>query len=186
MLAERAESNPLIAHFDRVVREHQRGIFRVLAGILRDADAADTLTQECFLRAWKQRAGFRGESSVATWLTRIAVNLAIDHQRNRRQWFWKRLWASRERDEEAAGALLAGVPDGAASPERQLLAREQAELVWQIAGELPVQQRTIFVLRFAEELALEEIAGTMDLQIGTVKTHLFRAVHTVRARLRKM
>ena len=170
------------------MREHQRRIFRVLYGILRDADAADTLAQECFLRAWQQRAGFRGDASVATWLTRIAVNLAIDHQRNRRASFWKRLFAAPPGGQpgDAAGeadARMANVPDGGASPERRLLGQEQAERVWQIAGGLPVQQRAVFVLRFAEELALEEIAQTMDLQLGTVKGHLFRAVQTVRSKL---
>jgi RNA polymerase sigma-70 factor, ECF subfamily len=184
--AARAETNPLVADFDRVVREHQRRIYRVLFGILRDTDAADTLAQECFLRAWKQRVRFRGESSVGTWLTRIAVNLAIDHQRSRRQSFWKRLFAAQERDEEAANERMAAVADGAASPERQLLAREQAGRVWEIVGALPVQQRTIFVLRFAEELPLEEIAEAMNLQVGTVKAHLFRAVHTVRTKWKKM
>lgn len=183
-----ADVRLLAEDFDRIVREHQRRVFRVVYGILRDADAADTLSQECFLRAWQQRAGFRGDASVATWLTRIAVNLAIDHQRNRRASFWKRLFAWQtggpacETDE--AGAWMENVPGGGASPERQLLAQEQAERVWQIAGDLPVQQRAVFLLRFAEELTLEEIAQAMDLQVGTVKGHLFRAVHTVRARMK--
>jgi RNA polymerase sigma-70 factor (ECF subfamily) len=184
-LAARAAENPLLADFEGVVRAHQQRIYRLLLGILRDPDAADTLTQECFLRAWQHRAGFRGESGVATWLTRIAMNLAIDQQRSRRQSFWRRLLAAQGGDEQAADTRMAAVPDTTASPERQFLGREQAQRVWQLAGELPMQQRTIFVLRFAEELALEEIAEVMDLQVGTVKAHLFRAVHTLRERIRQ-
>ncbi len=180
---ERADAHLLVRDFDRVVRAHQRRIYRILLGILRDGDAADTLTQECFLRAWQKRAGFRGEASVSTWLTRIAVNLAIDHQRNRRAAFWKRLFASQARTEEESAAELTAVPDGGASPERQLLAREQAGRVWALAAELPVQQRAVFVLRFAEELSLEEIAAAMNVQVGTVKAHLFRAVQVIRQRI---
>src|SRR5882672_10230408 len=77
--------------FDDLVRQHQRRVYRVLFLLLRDPDAADTLTQECFLRAYQKRDGFRGESSADTWLLRIAVNLARDHLRNRRAGFWRRL-----------------------------------------------------------------------------------------------
>ncbi len=186
---ERAGIGALAEDFDRVVRDYQRPIYRVLFALLRDQDAANTLTQECFLRAWKQRSGFRGEASLGTWLRRIAVNLAIDHQRNRRASFWKRLFAAPPgADEEAGGDAvdrIAALPGDLASPERALLAREQAARVWQIAGALPLQQRTIFLLRFAEELSLEEIAQTMGIQVGTVKAHLFRAVHAVRAEWKK-
>lgn len=178
-VAERAGERLLVADFDRVVREHQRRIYRVLFGVLRDADAADTLTQECFLRAWQRREGFRGESTLGTWLTRIAINLAIDHQRNRRAGFWRRLFAAQQTEEEQSAALQCA-PDRAASPERVLVAREQAAHVWAVAGKLPMQQRAIFVLRFAEEQSLEEIADAMGLQVGTVKAHLFRAVQRVR------
>ena len=99
---ESAGVRVLAEDFDAVVREHQQRIYRVLNGVLRDEDAADSLTQECFLRAWQQRAGFRGEASVATWLRRIAVNLAIDHQRNRRAGFWRRLFSSQPADAEVA------------------------------------------------------------------------------------
>ena len=79
------------AEFDDLVREHQGRIYRVLWCELRDEEAAANLTQECFLKAYRGRAEFRGEAGVATWLVRIAVNLARDHQRSQRQKFWRRL-----------------------------------------------------------------------------------------------
>ena len=184
-----AEARLLAADFDRVVREHQRRVYRVLYAILRDADAADTLTQECFLRAWQQRAGFRGEASIATWLRRIAVNLAIDHQRSRRASFWKRLFAARDATDGAAGSsdapdALANLAAEGASLERRAIAQQQVARLWEVVAQLPMQQRAIFTLRFAEELTLDEIAQTMNLQIGTVKAHLFRAVHTVRSKMK--
>ena len=81
--------------FDQLVRTHQRRVYRVLLSLLRDPDAADTLTQECFLRAYEKRSQFRGESPVQAWLLRIAVNLARDHHRNRRVSFWRTLVGNR-------------------------------------------------------------------------------------------
>src|SRR5438067_133425 len=81
-------ANPLLDDFDRVMVEHQRRIFRVLLAITHDEDAAQTLTQECFLKAWRARHSFRGESPVGAWLLRIGVNLGRDHVRSRRAGFW--------------------------------------------------------------------------------------------------
>src|SRR5690242_2836350 len=77
--------------FDEIIRLHQRRVYRVIYLLLRDADAADTLTQECFLRAYKNRRSFRGDCRVETWLLRIAVNLVRDQGKSRRVAFWKKL-----------------------------------------------------------------------------------------------
>ena len=164
--------------FEAIVRENQKRIFRLLLALLRDSDEADSLTQECFLRAFRKRASYRGEASMSTWLTRIAINLARDHGRNRRLAFWKRLLRGQE---DAVGTLV----DGRKSPEESLLAREKAGAVWSTVSRLPAKQRAVFVLRFAEDMPLGEIASAMDLDIGTVKSHLWHASRTVRRELRK-
>ena len=168
--------------FDELVLRNQRRIFRLLMSLLRDEDAADTLTQECFLRAYKKRDGFRGECSVDTWLYRIAINLARDHVRNRKQGFWKRLFAD-AREEEDETPLLDMVADQRTSAESGLLAKEEVATVWQTVRRLSPNQREVFVLRFAEEMALDEIAQTLDMEVGTVKSHLSRALSAVRKRL---
>ncbi len=167
--------------FDAVVREHQRRIYRLLLSILRDPDAADTLTQECFLRAYRSRAKFRGESSAGTWLVRIAINLARDHIRSRRRAFWQRLVGGGERALNAASEL----PDHAASPERALAARQELAAVWAAVEDLSPQQREAFFLRFSEEMPIGEIAKAMQLQTGTVKSHLARAVGAIRLRMKR-
>lgn len=174
-----------IAHeaFDAIVAENQQRIYRVLMALVRDPDLAAQLTQDCFVRAYEKRASFRGESSVSTWLTRIAVNLARDHARNRRHGFWKKLFAGRGSDE--LGDAFDSLPAHQASPERHVLAREQASTVWDIVATLSHQQREVFVLRFSEEMSLQEIAASLDLQIGSVKSHLSRAVTYVRAQLKE-
>jgi RNA polymerase sigma-70 factor (ECF subfamily) len=70
--------------FDGIVREHQQRIYRVLFALLRNAEEANCLTQECFLRAFRKRASYRGEAGLGTWLTRIAINLVRDRARNQR------------------------------------------------------------------------------------------------------
>ncbi|PYX78617.1 MAG: RNA polymerase subunit sigma-70 [Acidobacteria bacterium] len=168
--------------FDEIVRQHQRRVYRVLFLLLRNSDAADTLTQECFVRAYEKRSSFRGESRIATWLLQIAVNLARDYARNRRAGFWKRLIGF---EDAAAANAPTQFPDPQASPERALLARRELQAVWAAAAELSPQQRAIFLLRFGEELSLQEISEVLGLKLGCVKAHLFRALGTVRRKLKE-
>ncbi|MBZ5516716.1 MAG: sigma-70 family RNA polymerase sigma factor [Acidobacteriia bacterium] len=168
--------------FERIVRANQQRIFRVLYSLVRDRDAADTLTQECFLRAYRKRHSFRGEANVSTWLVRIAINLARDYGRNQRLAFWRKLFAVSGEDRH--GPPAAHIPDPTPSPERVLLAREQLQSVWTAVEQLPQQQRAAFALRFIAEMSLGEIADVMDLEVGTVKAHLFRAVSAIRKGVR--
>jgi len=166
--------------FDSVVRLYQRRIYRVLLGMVHDSDTAETLTQECFLNAYRGRASFRGEASVSTWLIRIAINLARAHHRSRRLAFWRKVSAEQAED---PGEVLQAIADHGVSAERGLLAKERLAAVWAAVAKLTPQQRTVFVLRFVEEMSLEEIAEATALKIGTVKSHLFRAVEAVRRRM---
>lgn len=170
----------LLVDFDTVVRRHQHRIYRVILGMLRDPDAAETLTQDCFLKAYQNRGSFRGEASLSTWLIRIAINLVQDHRRSRRVGFWRRLFESGQDVEEAAKVVW----DARPSAEREVLAREKLEAVWTAVGRLSEQQRWVFTLRFVEEMSLEEIAAATALKTGTVKMHLFRAVRTIRRQLK--
>jgi RNA polymerase sigma-70 factor (ECF subfamily) len=169
--------------FDQLVRLHQRRIYRVLLTLVRDQDLADNLTQECFLRAYQKRGSFRGEASVETWLIRIAINLARDHARNRRWQFWRNLFQQAPQTQAETPSLEA--PDQSPSPERVMLAREQLAAVGSILEGLSAQQRSVFSLRFFEELSLDEIAQAMELEVGTVKAHLFRAVSAVRKKMKE-
>lgn len=169
--------------FNGIVLANQQRIFRVLYSLVRDRDTADTLTQECFLRAYQKRHTFRGDASVATWLVRIATNLARDYGRNRRLAFWRKLFADGHAERGERQPLE--IRDPAPSAERALLAQEQLKSVWAVMEQLPRQQRTVFSLRFAGEMSLREIADVMDLEIATVKAHLFRAVAAVKNRVRE-
>ena len=168
-----------LADFDEVVRVYRPRILRFLLSSLTDRDAAETLTQECFLKAWNARAQFRGDSSLATWLTRIAVNLMRDHLRSRSLRFWQKTRG----DSLDVMDISDWVPDGRSSPEDIALARQRVAELWKAVDDLSAHQRSVFVLRFVEEQELDEIAETLKMNLSTVKSHLYRALAVLRDRM---
>ena len=168
-----------IADFDAVVRLYWPSIFRFALASLRDRDAAQTLAQDCFLKAYRRRAGFRGEASLRTWLMQIAVNLVRDHVRSRRLQFWRK--ASPD-----PALVWDRLPDAEIDPERRVLVKEQVESVWRATARLPGKQRTVFLLRYVEEMELIEIAAVTGLKEGAVKVHLFRALRSVRSQVGRL
>jgi RNA polymerase sigma-70 factor (ECF subfamily) len=165
--------------FSSIVQSHRPQIFRFLLASTRDYDLAETLTQECFLKAHRNWSSFRGDSSAMTWLMRIAINLQKDHWRNRRMQFW-RLTQTNAVEMDVASEWL---PSGERSAEQKLLAQEQVAHVWQAVKGLSERQRTVFLLRYVEEQELSEIARATGLSEGTVKAHLSRALAKVRTEL---
>lgn len=171
------EAGSLLDNFDAVVADHWPGIYRFALASLRDPDAAATVAQDCFVRAHRGRTHFRGDAGVRTWLMQIAVNLVRDAARSRRFQFWKRTQES-EQD-------LDLVIDSSVSLEAGVAAKERVRAVWRVVRHLPERQRTVFLLRFAEEMQLTEIAAATGMAQGTVKVHLFRALRAVREALRE-
>ena len=168
-----------LADFDEVVRVYRPRILRFLLSSLTDRDAAESLTQECFMKAWSARHQFRGDSSLSTWLTRIAVNLMRDHLRSRSLRFWQK---TRGTSLDVMD-ISDWVPDGRGTPESLAVARDRVAAVWEAVRDLSAQQRTVFVLRFVEELELDEIAVTIGMNLSTVKSHLYRALAIIRERM---
>jgi RNA polymerase sigma-70 factor (ECF subfamily) len=166
--------------FEQIVERHRLQVLRFLLASTRDLDLAETLTQECFLKAHRNWAGFRGESSALTWLMRIAINLEKDHWRNRRVQFWRLLRTNAVDLDEASDWL----PSGARSAEQQMLAREQVAGVWRAVDKLSPRQKSIFLLRYVQDMDLNEIAQATGLSEGTVKAHLSRALGKVRGEMR--
>ena len=156
------------------LRLYRGRVFRYILFATRDEDVAESLTQDCFLRAHTAHSSFRGDCAMSTWLMRIAVNLVRDHQRSMKLRFWRRaamLDASEMSDR---------LPDMKSSTEQRLIARERVAMVWRAVDMLSERQRNIFLLRFVEELELPEIAEAMHLNLNTVKSHLYRALNAVK------
>ena len=164
---------------DALVRAHRPRVLRFVTFSIGDPDLAESITQDCFLKAYNGRASFRGDCSVNTWLTSIALNLVRDQQRLQKFRFWRQARATAIDVNDAANFL----PSDECSPESRVLVREQTQQVQAALENLSANQRTVFLMRFTEDLDLSEIAAAMSMPINTVKTHLHRALKSVRAQV---
>ena len=165
-----------IEALDRMYRSR---LLRFVAYATGDQDLAETIVQDCLLKAYRGRETFRGDCSVYTWLAHIATNLVRDHQRSRKFQFWRNVQKTAPDLSEMASLL----PSRESSPESQMLARESARQVSAALETLSMKQRTVFLMRFIEEMELQDICQATGMQVGTVKTHLHRAVKAVRQKL---
>ncbi|MEW5906800.1 MAG: sigma-70 family RNA polymerase sigma factor [Elusimicrobiota bacterium] len=159
--------------FALIVAEHQRLVYSLALRLTGDAAAAEDITQEAFLSAWKNLDRFRGESSLKNWLARIAVNKV------RSYWRWKKLrsWvglSDRGEDGEAAPLEERLPDDPRGRPEQAALAAELGERVRAAIAALPQRQREVAALR-AQGLGLAEIGAILGVAEGTVKAHWFAA-----------
>jgi RNA polymerase sigma-70 factor (ECF subfamily) len=152
-------------------------IFRVCRHLLPREEDVDSAVQETFLRALRGLRRFSGQGSFASWIVAIAVNLCRDKLRRRRLVPFVPLETPDDDRPDPIAYVRTGEPD----PERVAMARQAAALVRREVQRLPWRQREVFALRFFVDLELEAIAAALGVDVGTVKTHLHRAVHRVRA-----
>jgi RNA polymerase sigma-70 factor, ECF subfamily len=164
---------------DELVRVHRSSVLRHAWWLLKDRDLAESVTQDCFLRAFRARSLYRGQCSVRTWLLAIATNLVRDCTRTRGFRFWKHVSTSAVEVHGIGGRLACRQQ----TAEANLLIREKLRHIWATVDGLPGRQRTVFLLRFVEEMQVSEIAAATGLNLSTVKSLLYRALHRVRAEL---
>ena len=164
---------------DALVAQYWPRVFRFVSFSINDADLAQSITQDCFLKAYNGRASFRGDCSVSTWLISIANNLIRDQVRVKKFQFWRKAQATALDVTEMASFL----PSHESSPESRLLVRERTEQVKAALDELSVNQRRICLMRFFEGMDLDEIAQATGMPVNTVKTHLHRGISAIRTRL---
>src|ERR1700733_9944897 len=126
-----AEIRGEIDDFDALVQAPHPRVFRFMLASLRDREAAENLTQDCFVRAYKARAQFRGDSGAATWLMHIAANLVRDHESSGRLKFWRRALKVDLTD------VMDVIPDRQLSPESMLSVKQEVEAIWRAAAKLP-------------------------------------------------
>jgi len=164
------------AAFEALMRAHNGRLFRVARSILKsDADAEDAL-QDAYLDAFRHAAAFRGESSLATWLTRIVINQALMRlRRQRRQVVVPFTPSGADRDDHDPVDRTGEPPPAAA------FRAEVRRLIERRLDDLPVAFRTVFIMRDVNEMSVEDTAAALAIPATTVRTRLFRA----RARLRE-
>jgi RNA polymerase sigma-70 factor (ECF subfamily) len=172
---------PDLEDMDLMVRTHRGSILRYAMSRLGDRDLAETVAQDCLMRAFRARADFRGAATVRTWLFTIATNLIRDYTRTKRFRFW--------REAESTAIALSEIHDrvssGQPSPESNLLVKEQLFRMRSVIDSLPTRQREVLLLRYAEEMKITEIAISTGMTMSAIKTHLYRGVRTIRTRLQE-
>lgn len=168
------------AAFAVLVGRFQRKLFRVAFAIVRDELEADAITQDVFVQAYTSLARFEGRSELETWLTRIAINRSRDSLRRRR--LLSIFVRPEEHDEDGVEAVFEPV-DERPDPERQFASSQLRVAIQRAEARLSAQQQVIFRLRHYENLPLEQIAESLGLRAGTVRAHLFRAIHKIRREL---
>src|SRR5687767_11821397 len=162
-----------------LVAEHQRMVFTLALHLLGDRDEALDLSQEVFLRVFRTLSSFRGQSALRTWIYRIVVNQA----RNRQRWWRRRHRANQVSLDEHLQQFGDVESKGTTLPDRLLASKETAASIWHALDKLPFDQRTALILREIDGLRYEEIAFSLGVAVGTVKSRLTRARQALRAEL---
>ena len=154
--------------FDELVRRYQRPLYYLALRYVRvEADAKD-VAQRALVKAYSALAGFRADSSFRTWLYRIAINLCLNHLRDRK----------REEVRPQVGEALTAPPSGG---DRALIERERGALLRDAIAELPPKQRMVLELRIYDELPFREVAELAGCSENSAKVNFHHAVKRLRA-----
>jgi len=163
-----------------IITANNRKLYRLARGILRNDGEAEDVVQETYVRAFTHLEDFRGDSSLATWLARIAMNEALGRLRHRRPGVeWSSL------PEGALEAQIIQFPLVSTDPEKSMAQREIQRVVEQAIDELPEAFRLVFITRVIEGMNVEETAEILGLKPETVKTRLHRARNLLRDNVEK-
>jgi RNA polymerase sigma-70 factor, ECF subfamily len=152
------------AAFDSLFEKYQDYVYNIVHGIVGKQEEAHDVTQEVFVQVYKALPTFRRGSRFATWLYRIAVNRAVDAARASKAWRWLPLMET-----------LRATPDPADTPARSLDRKADQESVQQVLQLVPIQHRDVLVLRYYQDLSIEEIAEVLSCSVAAAKVRLHRA-----------
>jgi RNA polymerase sigma factor (sigma-70 family) len=154
--------------FNELVRRYQERVYWVARRIVGNHADADDVAQEVFIKVYDSLKGFRSESSFYTWIYRVAVNAALNLLRKKKVRDFVRF-------DEIIAPLLSDEP----KPDEHLESNEQKRLIDEAIERLPARQRTVFVLRYYENLPYEEIAKMLKRSVGGMKANYFQAVQKI-------
>lgn len=175
-LIGRAQNGDQLA-FGELVEMHQDFVYNLAYRILQNEEEADDATQEAFVKIWQALPGFRGDSKFTTWAYRIIRNLCLNRLRSTKN--NPRLVSVEtnfDEGEEEGREIVSNLPGAETEePAWHFDSSERRQLIWQQVDGLPVKYREIIGLYYQQELSYEEISAALDVPVGTVKTHLFRA-----------
>jgi RNA polymerase sigma-70 factor (ECF subfamily) len=168
--------------FRTIMERYNRRLYRIARGILRNDSEAEDVVQEAYVKAFTNLGGFRGDSSLATWLARITMNEALGRLRRERPIVDLETFEAQRTEAQIIKFPQAVTSD---DPERTMAQREILQLVERVTDNLPEIFRIVFMTRVIEGMSTEDTANLLGLQPDTVKTRLHRARRLVRDELDK-
>ncbi|QND65440.1 RNA polymerase sigma factor [Mesorhizobium loti] len=161
--------------FRSIIKTHNQRLYRIARGVVRNDSEAEDIVQEAYVKAFAHLDAFRGDSSLATWLSRIVINEALGRLRKRRR--------TVALPENPQAEIIRFPLNPSDDPERTMAQRQILQLVERATDSLPDVYRTVFVARVIEGLSIEETADLLGVRPQTVKTRLHRARTLVRKAL---
>ena len=169
--------------FEELVRRHGDKIFRRALSMMRDENTALDMAQLAWIKAWNRLSQFHGDSSFATWMTRVTINVCLDHIRKAKRW---KFAESIEEMDENSGGVERKLPIVETNPTEGLEREELKKTIDRALAQLSEGHRAVIVLHTFEEMAYKEIAESMDCSIGTVMSRLFYARRNLASVLKRM
>jgi len=177
-LLEQAKAGNLRA-FEELVSSYEKKIYNYCLRMTNSREDAEDLTQEVFVRVYKNIKSFKGGSQLSTWIYRIAHNICIDRYRKSKASVVSLNQPKGEDDEREID-----LPSGSPSPEEHVIRSEQQKLLLKCISRLKPEYQTVIILRDIQHFSYEEIAGILNLPLGTVKSHINRARAALRDAVR--
>jgi RNA polymerase sigma-70 factor (ECF subfamily) len=176
------------AAFEELVNKYNSTIYNLAVRLLGNTEDARDITQDVFLKVYNNIAYFQGKSSLRTWIYRITVNHIANQQRWwRRRWSWLNLSLDTPRrvnNEQTSVTIGERLVAMELTPEQQTLVNEKRRLLAIALGKLKFEFRTVVILRDIEGLSYEEIAETLEISVGTVKSRISRGREELREYLK--
>ena len=172
------------AAFRELVRRYERPVFSLVFRMVRDRETAEDLAQDTFIKVLNHIDKYRPEFKLSSWLFKIANNVAIDHLRKRQLDTISLDGSPHAMSASEVEATRFDIADSSENALDELAARELGSTIEQAIGKLRPEYRNCIMLRHVEGRSYEEIAATLDLPLGTVKTYIHRARNELRILLR--
>ncbi|MGQ9804628.1 MAG: sigma-70 family RNA polymerase sigma factor [Chlorobiales bacterium] len=157
--------------YKRLLFKYRNQIYNLILKIVHNSEEVEDLVQESFSKAFNSIANFNKEYAFSTWLYRIATNSSIDYLRKRRLKTFSIDNPIKSKDDE----YYVEIPDSREEPGKNIIQSQRDQLVREAIAQLPGKYRVVIEMRHLQELTYEEIASELDLPLGTVKAHIFRA-----------
>ena len=174
-LVKRCQNRDMQA-MEEIVRQYKNQVYNIAYGMLGSPEDAQDITQDVFVSVWEKIGQFRFRSKFSTWLYRIAKNMSLNEKSRR---------TSRKTDVVEIDDSQAWVPVDHQTPEDEILASEQQQILHKALGQLKESYRTILVLREMEGLSYEDLSAVLGCSIGRVKSRLYEARMQLRGILKR-